>query len=218
MAATVGTGFSVPVVPPFTARVGLSPPGVPDVGDRERNPRGGWLRIPATGLCIRRSLKGGRVENHLIGLDAAIAVTGLSKRTLWRRIAEGVVRKAPSGSGIAAASLLMEDVLMLSGLDLDADDVRLLVEADQGAAGAQTAMGQRFFLLQRYSAAIYWFERAAEQGEADAMQCLGQCHAAGYGVLRDEHLALMWIAKAAAHGHAIARRQMAELQGRGRLA
>jgi TPR repeat protein len=105
-------------------------------------------------------------------------------------------------------------VLALAGLNFEAEECRLLVSADQGDSEAQTAMGQHFFLARRYPVAVYWFERAAAQGDADAMQCLGQCYAAGNGVARDDNLALMWIAKAAAQGHVIARQQMAALSGR----
>lgn len=44
------------------------------------------------------------------------------------------------------------------------------------------------------------------------MHWLGILHAAGHGGDNHEHLALMWIAKAAAHGHAIARSQLAALR------
>jgi TPR repeat protein len=45
---------------------------------------------------------------------------------------------------------------------------------------------------------------------ADAMHWLGVLHAAGLGEPGCDHraLALMWIAKAAAHGHAIGRQQL----------
>ena len=56
-------------------------------------------------------------------------------------------------------------------------------------------------------AALYWLRAAAEQGSAEAMQWLGTAHAAG-GTERDEQLAVMWIAKAAALGHPIAKRQL----------
>lgn len=64
------------------------------------------------------------------------------------------------------------------------------------------------------AAASYWLELAAAQGDADAMHWLGMLHAAGCGGEKDEHLALMWIAKAAAHGHRIAREQLAALRRR----
>ena len=60
--------------------------------------------------------------------------------------------------------------------------------------------------------ALHFLTRAAEQGEADAMHWLGLLHAAGLGEAGDtQALALMWVAKAAAHGHAIAAQQLAGL-------
>ena len=153
------------------------------------------------------------METQTLSLEAAIAVTGLSKRTLWRRIAEGALRKVGSDGTKNAATLRLDDVLALAGLAFDAETCSLLATADRGDPEAQTAVGQLFLLRQRPGIAVYWLERAAQQDAADAMQCLGQCHAAGHGVPRDEPLALMWIAKAAAAGHPIARRQIAGLLG-----
>lgn len=151
------------------------------------------------------------METQTLSLEAAIALTGLSKRTLWRRIAEGALRKVGADGTKNAAVLALDDVLALTGLACDAEIRQLLAAADAGDPEAQTAVGQHFLRLRRPVVAVYWLERAAQQEVADAMQCLGQCHAAGHGVPRNEHLALMWIAKAAAAGHPIARRQIAGL-------
>lgn len=119
-----------------------------------------------------------------------------------------------------------------------AQDVQTLVRADQGEALAQAQMGSQFALLALRGAATatppapghdagriahYFLERAAEQAQADAMHWLGLLYAAGLGPAGDASdgdadadtsnnaMALMWIAKAAAHGHAIARQQLAAL-------
>ena len=119
-----------------------------------------------------------------------------------------------------------------------AQDVQTLVRADQGEALAQAQMGSQFALLALRGAAPatppapgqdagriahYFLERAAEQAQADAMHWLGLLYAAGLGPAGDASdgdadadtsnnaMALMWIAKAAAHGHAIARQQLAAL-------
>ena len=147
-----------------------------------------------------------------ISMEAAVALTGLSKRTLWRRLAEGLLQKLPAAGGGGAVRLVMQGVLALAGLELGAEERALLCQADAGDAAAQAEIGQFCFRAGRPAAAVYWFNLAAAQNHADAMQCLGQCYAAGTGVARDDNLALMWIAKAAAHGHRIAQRQMAGLQ------
>ena len=43
------------------------------------------------------------------------------------------------------------------------------------------------------------------------MHWLGLLHAGGHGGDNSQHLALMWIARAAAHGHAIAQAQIRAL-------
>lgn len=174
-----------------------------------------------------RGLKG-FAENHAslgsLGLEAAIALTGLAKRTLWRRMGEGSLRKLSSsdregGRGVGASStststrLVLEDVLKLAGLSLDREQCALLERADSGDGEAQAEMGQMLGQMQRPEAAIYWLQRATDHNHADAMQSLGRCYAAGEGVARDEHLAMMWIARAAALGHSIARLQMVQIMG-----
>ncbi|WP_435511538.1 tetratricopeptide repeat protein [Variovorax sp. LT1R16] len=91
-------------------------------------------------------------------------------------------------------------------------DFGVLIEADSGMASAQRDLGQIFASHDKPEIAVYWFSLAAEQGDADAMQCLGTAHAAGQGVPKDDDLALMWIAKAAAHGHMIAKAQTRSLR------
>lgn len=154
------------------------------------------------------------MTTDLISLDTAIVVTGLSKRTLWRRISDGALRKAedgPGNSGGGRTLLDARDVLPLMRAPLSAAETALLIEADAGRADAQAEMGAVFHRIGEMKTAVYWWQLAAAQGHADAMQWLGRCYAAGEGVEQDENLALMWISKAAAAGHAIAAAQMAGL-------
>ena len=83
----------------------------------------------------------------------------------------------------------------------------MLRQADAGDAPAQADMGAMLYVAGARQPALYWLHAAAEQGSAEAMQWLGTAHAAG-GTERDEQLAVMWIAKAAALGHPIAKRQL----------
>jgi TPR repeat protein len=93
------------------------------------------------------------------------------------------------------------------------DDVLTLINADRGNAEAQDAMGEFFLAGGRADIGAWWLTLAAAQSYPNAMQTLGQCYASGRGVKQDENLALMWIAKAAANGHAIARIQSQGLRG-----
>ncbi|MBS0318396.1 MAG: sel1 repeat family protein [Proteobacteria bacterium] len=99
-------------------------------------------------------------------------------------------------------------MLPLMRVPLSADETALLIEADAGHAKAQGELAAVFHRLGEMKTAVYWWQLAAAQGDADAMQWLGRCHAAGEGVEQDERLALMWISKAAAAGHAIAAAQL----------
>lgn len=154
------------------------------------------------------------IPAHFITLATAIAITGLSRRTLWRRISDGSLRRAEDVNAGGASSqrtlVAAADVLPLVPRPLSEGDQALLIKADGGDAVAQAEIGTVFHRFGNARTAVYWWQLAAVQGVADAMQWLGRCHAAGEGVERDENLALMWISKAAAAGHAIAG---AQLQG-----
>lgn len=58
-----------------------------------------------------------------ITLNTAMSLTGLSKRTLWRRIADGQLRVHDAASGGGGGSehtrVLLDDVIALSPLRLD---------------------------------------------------------------------------------------------------
>jgi TPR repeat protein len=146
-----------------------------------------------------------------ISIQAAIAMTGRSQRTWWRRIEEGVVRKlAPDARGRARVSL--EEVVKLIDVPLTSDDKGLLVRADAGHADAQDDIGEMFLSVGKHDAGRYWLELAAEQGHPNAMQCLARCYLAGEGVSKNENMAIRWLAEAAAYGHVIAREQMRGLR------
>ncbi|MBP9713397.1 MAG: sel1 repeat family protein [Sterolibacterium sp.] len=147
---------------------------------------------------------------EFIHFDTAMALTGMSKRTLWRRISAGELRKVGLDAGKSRLSLM--DVLTLTGMTRDEELATLLRQADQGEAEAQADVAQLLFARGRHAAAARWFQRAANQGYPDAMLCLGRSYATGDGVIHDENLAVMWIAKAAAAGHPLALAQMKKLK------
>lgn len=149
-----------------------------------------------------------------ISLDAVAALTGMGRSTLWRKAADGVLAKGDKDAR-GRATLALSDVLGLirdsTGVPFSDDDVAVLLQADAGDAEAQADIGALLYVhaggAGGREAALYWLRAAAEQGSAEAMQWLGTAHAAG-GTERDEQLAVMWIAKAAALGHPIAKRQL----------
>ena len=48
--------------------------------------------------------------------------------------------------------------------------------------------------------AVKWFAKAAEQGNVEAMYCLGECYRDGSGVDEDQKKAVEWFTKAATQG------------------
>ncbi|MBS0506926.1 MAG: sel1 repeat family protein [Proteobacteria bacterium] len=160
-----------------------------------------------------------------ISLNTAAVLTGRSVRTWQRRIEEGLVPRLGEERGRALVAF--DAVRPALALKLDEPEVDLLVRADQGDAAAQAEVGALFALAALDEAkaaapanavggsaipALHFLTRAAEQGQADAMHWLGLLHAAGLGESGDgDALALMWVARAAAHGHAIAVQQVAAL-------
>ena len=147
-----------------------------------------------------------------ISLDAAEAVTGISRRTLWRRVTDGTIGRCDTG-GRSRAMLALGDVLPLVEVQLSAEDRATLLRADAGDAQAQADMGALFYVAGAHKAALYWLQEAAAQDNADAMQWLGTAYAGGGGVIpQDDNLAIMWLARAAALGHRIAAYQLEQLR------
>ncbi len=146
-----------------------------------------------------------------VTLSTAVTLTGLSKRTLWRRIADGLLRKMASGRPEEESRLVVADLLQLGKLELSPSEQDNLLRADRGEPSAQLALALFFLQRQRPEAAVQWLTKAAQQNQADAMHWLGTLYAEGSGVERDERQASEWIRKAAAQHHPIAQAQMAAL-------
>lgn len=106
------------------------------------------------------------------------------------------------------------EIAPLISISMDAEDLAVLMKADAGDAEAQDDMGQFFLAAGSSVAARYWLEQAVRQRNPNAMQCLGRCYLEGKIIERDDNLGIMWIAKAAAHGHAIALAQVHALTSR----
>ena len=62
-----------------------------------------------------------------------------------------------------------------------------------------------------YGAAIAWFEKAADKGDAAAQYYLGKCCAQGLGMEKNVEKARAWYAKSAAQGYEPAAKAEAEL-------
>lgn len=79
-----------------------------------------------------------------ISLDAAEVMTGISRRTLWRRVAEGVLvstDKDARGRTMLALDGLLGSMQDCTGLTFSAQNLAALCQADAGNAQAQADVG-----------------------------------------------------------------------------
>ena len=146
--------------------------------------------------------------SHLISVDTAVVVTGVTKRTLWRWLGSGVIEHRgmdQRGRTMLAYADIKPKLCLSFAED---EDIELLVEADQGCRDAQNDLGILCLEQERADIALHWFNLAAEQGHADAMHFLSTMYQSGNGVERSDTTALLWRVKAAEAGHAIATAQM----------
>ena len=97
-------------------------------------------------------------------------------------------------------------------IPLDHDELDLLEQADLGDAEAQNCIALIFLANAKAESAIYWLELAAKQEHPDAMHWLARCYIDGKGIMKDENLGMMWLAKAAANGHTISEVQMQSIR------
>jgi TPR repeat protein len=145
-----------------------------------------------------------------ITLDTAQLLTGLSRRSLRRRLAAGMLRRerhATLEKGRVPLAVLWDDLPPALG----PGEEEGILRADGGDAEAQNDLALVFMEAGQPDRALPWLQMAADRQYPEAMYWLGRCHIAGQGMERDENAGLEWIRRAAARGHVIAQRQMAAL-------
>lgn len=147
-----------------------------------------------------------------VSLQAAATLTEWSERTLRRRIAEGRLKCAGDNKAHYKTMICFEAIKQDVCIDLDADDIELIQNADAGNAKAQNDLALLFLENNKPKSAVYWLELAAKQHYTDAMHMLGRCYLEGKGLAKDNNLAIMWIAKAASLGHPIAFAQIRSIR------
>ena len=96
--------------------------------------------------------------------------------------------------------------------------------AEKGDPRAQYRLGWMFYngvdqngeeVKQDYNEALKWYRKAAEQGNALALDSLGAMYYLGRGVERDFKEALKWYRKATEKGHANAQWQLGVMYAKG---
>jgi TPR repeat protein len=144
----------------------------------------------------------------MISLATAITLTGWSKRTLWRRIADGTLARADEDVFAEKVKISLEAIRPYFCIPIALEDFHLIECADAGDVEAQTDLALVFLSNMKPENAVYWLKSATKQDYMNAMHLLGRCYTDGNGLSRDENLGIMWIAKAAALGHIISQAQM----------
>ncbi len=151
---------------------------------------------------------------QLISIASAITLTEWSESTFRRRIADGSLTRhfepGPSGRAMVDLNVIKSHAC----IPVEEDDGPLILDADTGNAEAQNDLALLFLANNKPRGAIYWLELAAKQDYPDAMHWLGRCHIDGNGVLQDDNLGMMWLSKAAAHGHVVSQTQMKTMLNR----
>lgn len=144
-----------------------------------------------------------------ISLNAVIALTDQSERTLRRRIADGSLpRVADEGGSSYKTMIPFEAIRSQLVVPLAGDEIHLVREADSGNASAQNDLALLLLSHKKPHGALYWLELAAKQECPEAMHWLARCYLEGNGVTQDENLGLMWLARSAARGHRISQQQV----------
>lgn len=156
-----------------------------------------------------------RNKSTSISLQAAMSLTEWSERTIRRRVADGSLQCESDNTASNKTLIYLESIQSDLCIPLSTEDIELLKTADAGDATAQTDLALLFLTHGKAKSAVYWLELAAKQSFPDALHYLGCCYLHGEGFVKDETLALMWIAKAASSGHPLAQAQIEALSGQG---
>jgi TPR repeat protein len=149
-----------------------------------------------------------------ISIAAAITLTEWSDSTFRRRVADGSLTRSVESGGSGRVMVDFASIRPHACIPLQQEDIELVAGADAGRADAQNDLALLFLEHGKPRSAIYWLELAAKQGSAEAMHWLGRCYLDGNGMLQDQNLGIMWLAKAAAEGHPISRAQMDAMRAR----
>lgn len=68
--------------------------------------------------------------------------------------------------------------------------------AENGDAKSQYELGVKYYRMKDYKEAVKWFQMAADKGNAEAMNKLGECYHNGYGVEKKDEEGTKWDRKA----------------------
>ena len=121
---------------------------------------------------------------------------------------------------LIVALVLIQVVMFSAFADIDGPVVgvnQLKAKAEQGIPGAQAQLGWNYLeggdgFKQNYNMAVELFEKAAAQGNTDAILLLANCYANGEGVKPNYNKAMELCKQAASQGNVIAQSALAAIQ------
>ncbi|KAF9545331.1 hypothetical protein EC957_011085 [Mortierella hygrophila] len=108
---------------------------------------------------------------------------------------------------------------VITNTPMERDVVQMSISANHGNKDAQIALGDMYKdgkgIAQDYQAAMDWYLKAAEQGDAAGQQRVGTLYYVGFGVPKNYSIAMIWYLKAAQQGYALAQSNIGTLYGNG---
>lgn len=150
---------------------------------------------------------------HWITLETAERLTGLTRRTLWRRVAGNPEWKRNQDDALRTAQIAIEAIRTdLIAVPRDDDDLAVVEAADHGDPDGMNDTALLLLEAGEPAAALHWLQRAAKRGHADAMHWLGRCYVSGDGVPADRDQGIDWLRRSAAAGHVISQQQIDSLR------
>ena len=147
----------------------------------------------------------------LISLNTAAHLMGVSKRTLWRRIAAGSLAVSRSADSQGRTLLSLDNIAGDIGLPLNGEVITAIQNADAGLAKDQLTLALLFLESGLTVRALPWLELAAHQGDAEAMLTVGEVQFESSK--EDPKVCLNWIRRAAIAGQPLALAVMEALPG-----
>ncbi len=142
----------------------------------------------ANECAVRRDFK---KAIELFELSAqGVSDEALEKAAFYSKV-ENIIKKW-SGFSLTTAEKNPESALLKA---------KYLAEAEKGDTDAMYILGSIYRFQKDYPVAKAWYQKAADQGHAQAMKTIGMDFYRGYGVEKDIEKAVVWFQRAAVHGH-----------------
>lgn len=145
-----------------------------------------------------------------VSLAAAITLTNISERTLWRIVSK---EHWPQQKNQGRVMIPLSRLRPYCCIDINEEELRILAKADTRIGTPQDAAAQcelaLIFLHQgQWDSGIYWLKRAVAADHADALNLLGMFYLNGEGIEKNPSEGLRFIRRSAELGHQLSKQQL----------